>query len=208
MNTPSRPPTTDWNTRFATDDYVFGRDASQFVVRMETALPRNSRLLCIADGEGRNSVYLAQQGHVVDANDFSGNAITKAKRLAADAKVAVAFEQVDLSTWNWPTHKYDAVLAVFFQFAHPAFRDQIFAGLKRCVVLGGRIYLHGYTPKQLEYKTGGPPDAERLYTEDLLRTSFADCDIELLTSYETELQEGAGHSGMSALIDLVARKKA
>jgi cyclopropane fatty-acyl-phospholipid synthase-like methyltransferase len=198
----------DWNARYDTRDYLFGRAASQFVVRMEPKLARASRVLCIADGEGRNSVYLASQGHAVDANDFSANAMAKAKLLAAEAGVAVSFEQVDLAAWNWPEHKYDAVFAVFFQFAAPAFRDGIFAGLKRCVIPGGRIYLHGYTPKQLEYKTGGPPDAERLYTEELLKASFADCDIELLASYEAELQEGSGHSGRSALIDLIARTKA
>ena len=77
--------------------------------------------------------------------------------------------------------------------------------LKRAVVPGGRIFLHGYTPKQLEYRTGGPPEAERLYTEELLRTAFADCDIDELRAYEAELDEGPGHRGSSALIDLVAR---
>jgi SAM-dependent methyltransferase len=198
----------DWNARYASGDYLFGRAASQFVVRHELSLARKSRLLCIADGEGRNSVYLAQKGHAVDANDFSANAIAKAKLLAAEANVAINFEQVDLATWNWPAHKYGAVFAVFLQFAHADLRDKIFAGLKRAVVPGGCIYLHGYTTTQLEYKTGGPHDAERLYTGDLLRSAFADCEIEQLTSYEAELQEGAGHSGMSALIDLVARTKA
>jgi SAM-dependent methyltransferase len=196
----------DWNARYATGDYIFGRAASQFVVRMEPKLARSSRVLCVADGEGRNSVYLAAQGHRVDANDYAANALAKARTLAAEAKVTVAFDQVDLATWDWPEQKYDAVFAVFFQFAFPELRDKIFAGLKRVVVPGGRIYLHGYTPKQLDYKTGGPPDVERLYTEELLRTAFADCEIETLASYETELQEGAGHSGMSALIDLVARR--
>ena len=197
----------DWNARFSSPDYVFGKVASQFVQRHEPSLPRGSKVLCIADGEGRNSVYLAQHGHRVDANDFAPNAIAKAKTLATDAGVAVTFEQVDLSTWVWPKHRYDAVFAVFFQFALPSFRDSIFAGLKQVVVPGGRIFLHGYTPKQLEYKTGGPPDVERLYTEDLLRTSFADCEIEQLVSYEADLDEGPGHSGRSALIDMIARTR-
>ena len=207
MTAAPRKPTTDWNERFATPDYVFGREPSQFVVRMEPRLARGSRVLCIADGEGRNSVYLAAKGHKVEANDFSANAIAKARKLASDAGVAVDFQQADLAAWAWPEHRYNAVFAVFFQFAKPDFRNSIFAGLKRTVMPGGRIFLHGYTPKQLDYKTGGPPDVERMYTEDLLRTAFADCEIETLESYETELQEGPGHSGMSALIDLVARIK-
>ena len=208
MSSAPRPPTTDWNERFATSDYVFGREPSQFVVRMESKLARGSRVLCIADGEGRNSVYLAGKGHKVDANDYAANAIAKAKKLAAEAAVELNFARVDLATFNWPQYQYDAVFAVFFQFAKPDFRDRIFAGLKRVVVPGGTIFLHGYTPKQLEYKTGGPPDAGRMYTEDLLHASFADCEIETLESYDTELQEGPGHNGMSALIDLVARTKA
>jgi len=198
----------DWNTRFAVDDYVFGRTASQFVVRMEPKLARKSRVLCVADGEGRNSVYLAQRGHDVSANDFSANAIAKAKKLAMEAGVVISHARVDLETWEWPKQAYDAAFAVFFQFAQPAARDRIFTELKRTVVPGGRIFLHGYTLKQLEYRTGGPPDAERLYTEDLLKDAFADCTIEVLASYEAELQEGAGHSGRSALVDLVARTRA
>ena len=195
----------DWNARFAGDDYLFGRTASQFVMRMEPTLERASRVLCIADGEGRNSVFLASRGHRVDANEYAANAIAKARNLAREAGVQIGFAQVDLDGWTWPRHAYDAVFAVFVQFALPDFRDRMFAGLKQAVVPGGRVFLHGYTPKQLEYATGGPPDRERLYTEELLHSAFADCVIERLTSYEQELQEGAGHSGKSALIDLVAR---
>ena len=174
----------------------------------EPSLKRGSKLLCIADGEGRNSVYLATKGHQVDANDYAPNAIAKAEKLARNTAAQVRFAQADLANWAWPEHKYDAVFAVFFQFAWPPLRDSIFAGLKRCVVPDGRIFLHGYTPKQLDYKTGGPPEADRLYTEDLLRTAFADCEIAELTSYEAELDEGPGHKGRSALVDLVARTKA
>lgn len=198
----------DWNERFAGSDYVFGRVASQFVQRQEPSLARGSRVLCIADGEGRNSVYLAGKGHHVDANDYAPNAITKARALAAAQGATVNFAVANLENWAWPQHKYDAVFAVFFQFAWPPLRDRIFAGLKQVVVPGGRIFLHGYTPKQLDYKTGGPQEVERLYTEELLRTAFADCGIEQLASYEAELDEGPGHKGRSALIDLVARTRA
>jgi SAM-dependent methyltransferase len=197
----------DWNQRFATADYIFGREASQFVVRQEPRLGRRSRVLCIADGEGRNSVYLAAKGHTVHASDYAPNALAKARRLAADAGVTVEFSEVDLAQWTPVPHQYDAVFAVFFQFAWPAVRDHIFAGLKQVVVPGGRILLHGYTPDQLKYRTGGPPEAERLYTEDLLRQAFEDCTIEELRAYEADLDEGPGHSGRSALIDLITRTK-
>jgi hypothetical protein len=94
---------------------------------------------------------------------------------------------------------------VFIQFAPPAFRGEIFAGMKRAVRPGGVILLHGYTPKQLEYRTGGPPVVEQLYTEELLRAAFADCELLRIEAYERELDEGEGHKGRSAIIDLIAQ---
>jgi cyclopropane fatty-acyl-phospholipid synthase-like methyltransferase len=125
----------------------------------------------------------------------------------ADARgVSVEFRHVDLQGWRWPEGEFDAVVAVFIQFAPPAFRDEIFAGMKRSVRPGGVVLLHGYTPKQLEYRTGGPSVVEQLYTEELLRTAFVDWDILRLEAYERELDEGEGHRGQSAVIDLVARR--
>jgi hypothetical protein len=98
------------------------------------------------------------------------------------------------------------VAAIFIQFAGPALRDRIFAGLRRALKPGGLLLLQGYRPKQLEYKTGGPPIAENLYTEELLRAAFADLNILELRSHDDAIREGRGHDGMSALIDLVARR--
>ena len=112
----------------------------------------------------------------------------------------------DLKTWDWVDSSYDLVVAIFIQFADPSFRAEIFEGMKKTVKPGGTILLHGYTPKQIEYGTGGPGIVENLYTEEMLRNAFSDFEIEELTSYDKSIDEGAGHSGMSALIDLVARK--
>jgi hypothetical protein len=98
-------------------------------------------------------------------------------------------------------------VAVFIQFAGPALRDEIFSGMKRSVRPGGLILLHGYTPKQLEYRTGGPPNVEQLYTAELLRTAFDDCELLRLEAYEQDLDEGEGHKGRSAIVDLVARRR-
>jgi len=107
---------------------------------------------------------------------------------------------------DWDAEQYDLVVAIFIQFMGPNDRDIVFEGLKRAVKPGGRILLHGYTPKQLEYGTGGPPILENLYTDELLRQSFGDFTIERLESYEAELREGTGHVGQSAIVDLVARR--
>jgi len=97
---------------------------------------------------------------------------------------------------------------VFIQFVGPQERVGVFAGMKRAVKPGGVLLLQGYTPKQLEYKTGGPPSVENLYTADLLREVFSDWKIDRLEEYEDELAEGFGHKGRSALIGLVAKKPA
>ena len=194
-----------WDQRYEDSGYRFGREASQFVRRQSARLSPGARVLCIADGEGRNSVYLATLGHVVEASDVSDLALAKARGLARAAGVEVAFSRVDLDTYDWPVGRYDAAFAVFIQFASPPLRERIFSGLKSCVIPGGQVFLHGYTPRQLEYGTGGPPTAELLYTPEMLRKAFSDCEIVELRSYEAELDEGTGHRGMAALVDLVAR---
>jgi hypothetical protein len=98
------------------------------------------------------------------------------------------------------------VVAIFIQFAGPDDRARLFALMKDALKPGGILMLHGYRPKQIEYGTGGPPHAENMYTEELLREAFSDMDILHLESYDREIQEGEGHAGLSALIDLVARK--
>jgi cyclopropane fatty-acyl-phospholipid synthase-like methyltransferase len=163
-------------------------------------------VLLPGDGEGRNSVFLARQGHRVVATDIAEEGIAKARRLAEAQGVSVDFQQVDLCGWQWPDAAFDAVVAIFIQFAPPALRDEIFAGMRRAVRPGGIILLHGYTPKQLEYRTGGPSAVEQLYTEALLRTAFAGWDFLRIEAYERELKEGDGHEGRSALIDLVVRR--
>jgi hypothetical protein len=120
----------------------------------------------------------------------------------------VNFAVADIATLDWPQSIYDGVAAIFIQFADPALRARIFAGMVQCLKPGGTLILQGYTPKQLEYRTGGPPIASHLYTEELLRESFRDLDILELREYEAVLGEGSGHKGRSALIGLVARKRA
>jgi cyclopropane fatty-acyl-phospholipid synthase-like methyltransferase len=197
-----------WNRRFASESYVFGTRPAAFVVDNAQHIPPHSRVLAPADGEGRNSVYLAELGHRVLATDIAEEGIAKARKLADARGVEVEFRHLDLQGWQWPRAEFDAVVAVFIQFAPPAFRDEIFAGLKRAVRPGGVALLHGYTPKQLEYRTGGPSAVEQLYTPELLEAAFADWELLRLEAYERELDEGEGHKGRSAVIDLIARRPA
>jgi SAM-dependent methyltransferase len=195
-----------WQKRFGEPGYHFGTEPNAFLKSKAGLLKPDQKALSIADGEGRNGVFLAEQGLDVTAFDFSPNALAKARALAVERDVTAHFEQADLYNYPWPTEAFDVVAAIFFQFAPPPERATIFAGLKRALKRGGLLLMEGYSPKQLQYKTGGPSEVENLYTRDLLEKSFADFSSIEIAEYDKNIQEGPGHGGMSALIDLVGRK--
>lgn len=195
-----------WDKRYAQASYVFGVEPNAFLASQSARLIPGARALAVADGEGRNGVWLAQKGLSVLSIDSSPVALAKARRLADERGVTLTFEQADLETWSWPEGAFDLVAAIFIQFAPPDLRSRIFANLGRALKPGGLLLLEGYRPEQIAYGTGGPPIAENLYTESMLRTAFADLEIIELRAYDAPIHEGAGHDGMSALIDLVARK--
>jgi len=165
------------------------------------------RVLCVADGEGRNSVWLAEQGLNVEAFDIAETGVAKARSLAAQRGVTVGFSVADCDGYAWPEATCDGVAAIFVQFADPSARERLFTRMVRALRPGGRLVLQGYTPRQLDYRTGGPPLASHLYTETLLRDAFRALDIEHLREYDADLNEGSGHHGRSALIGLVARRR-
>lgn len=195
-----------WNSRYQQTEYLFGTAPNAWLAAHEPLLQPGQKVLCVADGEGRNSVWLAQRGMQVDAFDISAVGVEKARALAAQSGVAVNFQVCDCDSFAFADAAYDVVAAIFIQFADPAMRERLFANMVRTLRPGGYLLLQGYTPKQLEYKTGGPPELDHLYTEDLLRQQFRSMEILELALYEAELKEGARHSGMSALVGMVARK--
>lgn len=195
-----------WNQRYQGEELLFGEAPNEYLRAQQALLPRSGRALCVADGEGRNSVWLAQQGLRVDAFDIAEVAVAKARRLAARHGVSVEFTVADGDALAWPEALYDVVAAIFIQFADPAMRSRLFARMARVLKPGGLLVLQGYTPRQLDFRTGGPQRVDHLYTEDLLRKAFKDLDILELRSYEAELAEGRQHTGMSGLIGMVARR--
>jgi SAM-dependent methyltransferase len=195
-----------WNARFAAPGYRFGTAPNAFLAAQAHRLKSGQRALAVADGEGRNGIWLARQGLAVTSVDVSPVALAKARRLAAEAGVTLDFIEADLVAWRWPTAAFDVVAGIFFQFAGPQDRAVLFRNMKAALKPGGLLLIEGYGPKQLEYKTGGPGVLENLYTEALLRDAFGDLEIVELRAYDAEISEGDGHKGMSALVDLVARK--
>ena len=197
---------TTWDERYAGDEYLFGTEPNAFLVSQRHLLQPGLTCLAVADGEGRNGVWLAQHELKVLSVEGSRVALEKAKKLAERRHVQIDFEQADLEHWEWGEARFDVVAAIFIQFAGPALRAQLFANIKRCLKPGGLLLLQGYTPRQLEFKTGGPPVAENMYTEVLLRESFGEMEWLHFAEHDGIIREGAGHHGMSALIDLAARK--
>ena len=197
-----------WQTRFSAPGYLFGTEPNAFVKRNADLIKTKAggNALSIADGEGRNGVFIAQCGLNVLSLDFSPTAQEKARQLAAERGVQIHTEIADLATWQWPAGAFDLIAGIFFQFTPPDLRSKVFAHIKKALKPGGILLIEGYGPKQLEYKTGGPSELDRLYTPQMLRDAFGDLSELDIKEYDAEVDEGSGHAGMSALVDLVGRK--
>lgn len=197
-----------WEARYANaDGYLFGEEPAQMLVENPWVTDGAETCLCVADGEGRNGVWLARQGLSVTSFDLSPTAVERAQVLAAKSGVRINAFVSDWEGWDW-SQPFDLVVAVFVQFMGPEARVRQFETLREAVRPGGRLVLHGYTPEQVEFGTGGPPYPENMYTTELFDDTFGDWRVLRLAAYEREVQEGRGHSGHSALIDLVVEKPA
>jgi SAM-dependent methyltransferase len=196
-----------WDERYAGDDYFFGVVPNAFLLTQQKLLQKGGSCLAVADGEGRNGVWLAEQGLSVMSVENSAMAMRKARALAEQRHVNIDFVLADILAWEWGTRRFDFVVAIFIQFVTPDKRQHVFDLMKRCLKPGGYVLLQGYTPRQIDYGTGGPSQVENLYTEDMLRTAFSDMEIVHLREHDDHVSEGIGHHGMSALIDLVARAR-
>ncbi len=203
-----------WSNRYIAvgDEYLFGKEPNQYLVRQIERIKKSSKnVLLVADGEGRNASYLASHGLDVTSFDISPIAIKKAKTLASSAGVKAQFICADMLSDALPSllpkQGFDWVIGIFIQFTDSKNRLKQFELMKSLTKPGGRVLLQGYTPKQLEYKTGGPPDIDHLYTDQILKFAFSDWIIEELVEYEEIIHEGSGHNGLSALIGMVAKKQ-
>jgi cyclopropane fatty-acyl-phospholipid synthase-like methyltransferase len=195
-----------WEKRFSVPDYIFGAEPNAFLKAHADLLPKSGTALAVADGEGRNGVWLAERGLDVLSIDWSPAAQAKAETLAKQRRVALRTLLVNVVDWQWPHAVYDVVVAIFVQFVSPPERRRMFAGMRQALKPGGLLLIEGYRPEQLNYKTGGPSQVENLYTRALLEAEFAGLSELRIDEYDSMMSEGAAHVGMAALIDLVGRK--
>ncbi|MDA3859480.1 MAG: class I SAM-dependent methyltransferase [Roseovarius sp.] len=195
-----------WEARFAQEGYLFGTDPVPFLLKHETLFLKGQSVLSIAEGEGRNGVHLAKKGLDVTGVEFAPSAVAKAKKLAALNEVNVNFIQSDLFEWDWPINSFDITLGLFFQFVGPEGRDLLWRNMLAATRPGGLIMIHGYTPKQLEFGTGGPPCVENLYAKGCFDDILGSYEVLVSEEYEAEQRSGSAHVGMSALVDFIVRK--
>ncbi|MFO7804162.1 MAG: class I SAM-dependent methyltransferase [Paracoccaceae bacterium] len=193
-----------WTNRYDQPDYVFGTEPTDFMRAAAAQIPPTDAL-CVADGEGRHSVFLAQQGFDVTAFDPAAPALDKARTLADARGVKVERHQATFESWNWE-REFGLLAGLFIQFQGPEDRAVTFQRFRRTVRPGGHLVLQGFAPRQVEYGTGGPPHAENMYTEELLNDAFGDWDILHLRDHDAEVSSGSGHKGVAALVELIARR--
>ena len=194
-----------WNARYGEPGFAYGTEPNAFLVAQKNLLRPGMKALAVADGEGRNGVWLAQQGLEVLSVDASEVGLRKAQQLAADRGVKLRTDRVDLTAWSWPEQEFDVVAAIFVHFP-PEVRARLHRRMFEALRPGGTLILEAFTPAQLGYKSGGPPVLEMLYTADMLRIDFAGAEILQIEECITDLEEGKYHRGPGAVVRLVLRR--
>jgi SAM-dependent methyltransferase len=195
-----------WEGRYSVPEYIFGKEPNYFLASCKPLLPKLGKALAVADGEGRNGIWLAEQGLDVVSLDFSEAAQKKAATLAKEKGVVITLVSGDVHTWDYPEAAFDVVAEIFTQFSSPSDRGKKWAGMRKALKAGGLMVIQGYTPKQLQYGTGGPKEIDNLYTRPMLEEAFRDFHDVTIIKEEIEIHEGTSHGGMSAVINFIGRK--
>lgn len=199
------PDVTMWDARYGGDDYVYGTRPNDFLAEEAGRLPPGARVLCLAEGEGRNAVHLAGLGHRVTGVDASRVGLDKARRLAAGRGVEIEAVVSDLGEYAIAPAAWDAVVLIFCHLL-PELRRKVHRDVAAGLRPGGLVLLEAYTPDQLRYRTGGPSMVEALQTAESLREDFAGLEFLVLRERVREVREGVFHTGEAAVVQLVARK--
>lgn len=193
-----------WDDRYAGDDYFYGTRPNDFLASVAARIPRG-RVLSLAEGEGRNAVFLAEQGCQVTGVDSSAVGLTKAQRLAEHHGQSIVTDCADLGQYVIEPEGWDAVVAIFCHLP-PPLRKTVFARAVRGLRPGGVFVLEAYTPKQLQFATGGPPTAELMMTLEALKEDLTGLSFDIGREIERDVVEGTGHHGRAAVVQVFAIK--
>jgi SAM-dependent methyltransferase len=191
--------------RYGGDDFAYGKEPNGFLRANAQRLPKG-RVLCLAEGEGRNAVFLAGLGYTVTAVDFSAEGVKKTQRLAREKAVTVTSVHADLATWAPPDASFESIIAIFAHLP-PAIRKVVHGWVSRALTPGGVFVLEAYSPAQLALNTGGPRDPALLMTAGMLREELRGLELESAVEVEREVHEGVFHTGPAATVQVVAWRK-
>jgi SAM-dependent methyltransferase len=198
--------TNPWDERYRTQEYYYGTEPNDFLKENAWRIPSNGKVLCLAEGEGRNAVYLAGLGFEVTAVDGSRVGLEKLSKLAHSKGVRVQTVVSDLNEFNLGLRQWDGIVSIWCHVP-PLVRGKLHRQVVDGLRLGGAFLLESYHPRQLEYKTGGPPSADLMMTKDSLSRELDGLEFELLREFDRDVHEGRGHKGKSAVVQCVARRK-
>lgn len=194
-----------WDERYSQTDYFYGKNPNEFLTIAAALIPKGAKVLALADGEGRNGVYLAKQGLNITAVDFSVIGKEKAMALAKKENVELDYIIADLNEFKFP-QKIDAVVSIWCHLPE-SLRKKVHKQTEDNLVNGGLFILESYNPKQLEFKTGGPASVDLLYTVDQIKSDFQAMDWILTQNTLKDITEGTGHQGMSSTLQMIGRKR-
>jgi SAM-dependent methyltransferase len=193
-----------WDERYSADEYIYGKDPNEFLANAASNLPKG-KVLCVAEGEGRNAVYLATHGYEVVAVDSSAVGLEKAKKLAAERGASIETIVTDLAHFDIEPESWDGVVSIFAHLPPPVRKElhkQIVKGLRP----GGVLILEAYRPDQLKYKTGGPPTAEFMMTLQGLEEELTGLEFEYAMELDRDVVEGQFHTGKGAVVQIIGKK--
>ncbi|MDH5395695.1 MAG: class I SAM-dependent methyltransferase [Gammaproteobacteria bacterium] len=194
-----------WDSRYAEEGFAYGTEANTYLTSLASIFRSGDKVLVIGDGEGRNGVWLAEQGCDVVSIDSSKVGVEKAQKLAMDRGVKMDAICADLTGWQWPEAEFDFVVIIYVHFP-PQIREMLHHKVVSALKPGGQLVMESFTPEQLNYSSGGPPVLEMLYTAEMMKNDFNGLEITQLEECITDLNEGKYHCGEGAVVRLLARK--
>lgn len=193
-----------WDKRYQSDDYVYGLEPNDFLRDHLSYLPPG-RLLSLGEGEGRNAVFLAQNGFDVTAIDSSEVGLNKAKQLASKNHVNISIKVEDLSQFEQPENDWDVILAIYCHLP-PELRLSLYPKIARSLKPGGVFVLEAYSPEQLEYRTGGPGSVDMLIPLEELESGFMGFHLSVSRKVVRTVNEGTFHTGEASVVQFIAKK--
>ncbi len=194
-----------WDERYAGESFFYGTEPNDFLREHAADIPAGGRVLCLAEGEGRNAVFLAGLGFSVVALDQSAVGLRKALQLAQARGVSITTLQANLDSYRIEPASWDAIVSIWCHLPtalRAGVHSQVAGGLKS----GGVFLLEAYRPEQLQFGTGGPKTVDMLPTLAQLRAELLGLEFEHAAELVRDVHEGQGHAGRSAVVQVVARK--